>query len=138
MKFDSNYEKMSGMTLSAIKALGTVWHVELFEEVKDEAALQADCESWLKLFESRYSRFLSDSWISTLNQRGYFTDPDPQFIELLSLSLNYYEETRGVFNIAIGEKMSQTGYDSTYSFTPLILKRWYLRSLIFFRWVRKK
>lgn len=105
------------MILSPIKALGTVWHIELFEACDDQTVLRNGIVDWLEEFESRYSRFRADSWLSRLNQDGVFHNPNQQFVDLLQLSLQYYEKTNGVFNVAIGEKLVHAGYDSTYSFT---------------------
>ena len=105
------------MNLKPIEALGTVWHLEIFEMVPDTKSLHVDIVAWLEEFESKYSRFRSDSWLSILNQTEVFHNPDPQFVDLLQLSLQFYEKTNGVFNVAIGEKLVHAGYDATYSFT---------------------
>ena len=105
------------MLLPKIEALGTHWHIELFEDCTDETALRNAIIDWLEEYESRYSRFRSDSWLSVLNRDGEFLNPDPQFVDLLNLSLDYYQKTDGVFNIAVGEKLLQAGYDDAYSFS---------------------
>mgnify|MGYP001341093962 CR=1 FL=1 len=105
------------MTLPPIKALGTVWHIELFETCRDHSALRNSIVDWLEVFESRYSRFRSDSWLSTLNQNGVFINPNHQFVDLLTQAREYYSATEGVFNIAVGEQLTQSGYDADYSFT---------------------
>ncbi len=105
------------MLLQKIEALGTYWHIELFEECGDKTILHDSIVDWLEKYESRYSRFRPDSWLSKLNQDRVFDDPEQQFIDLLQLSLQYYKKTNGVFNVAIGEKLINAGYDLTYSFT---------------------
>lgn len=105
------------MLLPKIEALGTYWHIELFEECGDKMLLHNSIVDWLEKYESRYSRFRTDSWLSKLNRDSEFENPDPQFVDILKLSFSYYEKTRGVFNIAIGEKLSNAGYDADYSFT---------------------
>ncbi len=104
------------MLLPKIEALGTYWHIELFEDCADTTMLRDSITDWLEEYESRYSRFRPDSWLSKLNQDGEFVNPDPQFVELLKLSLDYYQKTNGVFNIAVGEKLVHAGYDAAYSF----------------------
>tara|TARA_B100000745_G_scaffold199280_1_gene131434 strand:- start:1856 stop:2734 length:879 start_codon:yes stop_codon:yes gene_type:complete len=105
------------MTLSPIKALGTVWHIELFEACDDQAALRKGIVEWLEEFESRYSRFRPDSWLSRLNQDGVFHNPNQQFVDLLNQALDYYYATGGVFNVAVGERLTKSGYDADYTFT---------------------
>lgn len=105
------------MNLQPIEALGTVWHIELFEEVDDLTTLRSFIADWLEEFESRYSRFRSDSWLSVLNSAGEFNNPDPQFVDLLRQALDYYDRTDGVFNIAVGEQLTKSGYDADYTFT---------------------
>ena len=105
------------MLLPKIEALGTYWHIELFEDCADATVLRDSIVDWLEEYESRYSRFRTDSWLSKLNQNGEFLNPDPQFVELLNLSLDYYQKTTGVFNVAVGEKLINAGYDADYSFT---------------------
>ncbi len=105
------------MLLPKIEALGTHWHIELFEDCADATVLRDSVADWLEEYESRYSRFRPNSWLSKLNQNGEFRDPDLQFAKLLNLSLDYYQKTDGVFNIAVGEKLVHAGYDTNYSFT---------------------
>lgn len=105
------------MLLLKIEALGTYWHIELFEECGEKMLLHNSIVDWLEKYESRYSRFRLDSWLSRLNQDGVFHNPNQQFVDLLQQSLQYYEKTNGVFNVAIGEKLVNAGYDSIYSFT---------------------
>lgn len=105
------------MLLPKIEALGTYWHIELFEECSDEVALHSGIVDWLEEFESRYSRFRLDSWLSILNRTGEYQEPDSQFVDLLTQALNYYHATDGVFNIAVGERLTKSGYDADYTFT---------------------
>lgn len=104
------------MILSPIKALGTVWHIELLEKRDDILDIQVATEGFLEEFEIRYSRFKADSWLSQLNTNRVFKRPDSEFATLLKQAISFYEQTNGVFNIAIGEKMIASGYDSAYSF----------------------
>ena len=98
------------------QALGTIWYVECFSDI-DEDQLATFVTDYLETFESRYSRFRSDSWLSVLNQTGEFKSPDPEFVALLRQGQSSYEATNGIFNIAVGERMNASGYDSQYSFT---------------------
>ena len=102
--------------MEPITALGTVWHIELFETITDEHKLRDFTVNFLEDFEQTFSRFRSDSCLSILNTTGVVSDPDEEFVALLQLSLQMYQETSGVFNIAVGRKMDAGGYDAQYSF----------------------
>lgn len=104
------------MVLRPIKALGTVWRIELFENRNDILAIQVAIEGFLEEFEIRYSRFKADSWLSQLNTNRVFKSPDSEFVMLLNQAISFYRKTNGVFNIAIGDKLIASGYDSAYSF----------------------
>lgn len=103
------------MNLNTIEALGTKWCIELFETDVDVSDIQAATETFLGEFEARYSRFRADSWLSQLNVKRVFKNPDPEFLILLTQAVAFYKQTEGIFNIAIGEKMVDSGYDSSYS-----------------------
>lgn len=108
------------MQLISLQALGTSWHIELLDTSIDVNLLQKETQDFLECFESRYSRFRTDSWVSILNREKVFNNPDSEFVRLLNESLRYYHMTKRVFNIAIGERMEQSGYDSEYSFIEKI------------------
>jgi len=104
------------MTIS-LEALGTKWQIEILQTGLNSQAIENATTDFLQEFENRYSRFKADSWLSQLNRERVFHDPQPEFIELLNESLRFYAETNSTFNIAIGKKMNESGYDATYSFT---------------------
>ena len=103
--------------LVPLQALGTCWNIEFLEDDVDVSNIQKETQIFLECFESRYSRFRNESWLSILNQEKVFHNPDPEFVTLLNESLHYFKTTNGVFNIAVGEKMEKSGYDANYSFT---------------------
>lgn len=57
-------------TLPAISALGTQWLVEIFDEATEEKVDETTSlvDLFLTNFEDKYSRFLPDSIISTVNR----------------------------------------------------------------------
>jgi hypothetical protein len=61
--------------LPAIKALGTTWFVELFDEVPAKTADETYglIGRFLSEFEATYSRFKPDSIISTVNRTKQLT-----------------------------------------------------------------
>lgn len=98
-------------------ALGTSWFIECFEPT-DEQAIATLVQSELEEFEAIFSRFRSDSLLSQLNTIGHLSNPPPLVLSVLNDALRYYTETNGVFNIAVGERLSSLGYDASYSFSP--------------------
>lgn len=104
------------MTIS-LEALGTKWQIEILQTGLGSQVIENATTDFLQEFENRYSRFKTGSWLTQLNRDRVFHDPHPEFVELLNESLRFYAETKNIFNIAIGEKMNESGYDATYSFT---------------------
>jgi len=105
------------MNLHPITALGTEWYIEVLDKVSDAEGLQIFTEEFIETFEQKYSRFRSDSDLSKLNTDGVFSNPSEEFLDILKKSESAYKSTKGIFNIAVGEKMETSGYDSGYSFT---------------------
>jgi thiamine biosynthesis lipoprotein len=107
-------------TLPTIKALGTVWWIEIFTEL-DQNQTQTVHDNlclFIADFENKYSRFRNDSLITKLNTTGKLDKPDPMTIDLLKQGQDLYRKTDGLFNILIGEILENTGYDANYSFKP--------------------
>ncbi len=107
-------------TLSTIQGLGTTWWIEIFDEISKESeqVVYDDLFAFITHFDSKYSRFQSESDISILNDTRHLLKPSRETLDLLHYGLTLYHETNGVFNFLVGEKMVQTGYDALYSFTP--------------------
>lgn len=106
-------------TLPTIDALGTRWWIEIFDAIDEtkRAAIYDGCALLLSEFEARYSRFRSDSLVSTLNRVGVINKPDAALGDILSYGITLYARSRGAFNVLIGEKLIARGYDASYSFT---------------------
>lgn len=106
--------------LPAINALGTVWFVEIFDEMTTEKTDETHhlVRLFLSQFEAKYSRFKIDSAIGTLNRIKKLESPDQTTIDLLSLGQKFFTDTAHVFNILVGEHLQARGYDSNYSFVP--------------------
>lgn len=105
--------------LPEIKALGTVWWIEIFTEIsatKKQAAYD-DLLLFISNFENKYSRFKPDSLITKLNTTGSLENPDQMTINLLHKGQELFTKTDGLFNFLIGEILENRGYDANYSFT---------------------
>ena len=105
-------------------ALGTRFYVELYDEVASphREKITTDIVLFLTQFEKRYSRFLFDSVVSTLNRERTIFHPDQEFMSLLEYGRSLSRRTQGLFNMLLGETLEGRGYDNTYSFIPTLTK----------------
>lgn len=100
-------------------ALGTTWWIEIFDELstKELANVEADCTSFIDVYEAKYSRFRSNSLITKLNTERSFESPEQELIDLLQYGKAAYLKTNTIFNILTGHIQEAHGYDAAYSFT---------------------
>ena len=105
-----------------LNALGTRFYVEIHDVLTHSTAekISASIYQLLNQFEKRYSRFLFDSIVSTLNRERTFLHPDQEFITLLEYGRSLTARTQGLFNILLEGTLSGRGYDTMYSFIPNI------------------
>ncbi len=105
-------------------ALGTRFYIEICDEVTPIKLAEIINETGLILnqFEARYSRFLPNSLVSTLNRERFLSHAASEFISLLEYGQDLTKRTDGLFNMLLGKTLSARGYDSNYSFVPSIPK----------------
>ncbi len=103
----------------SLTALGTKWWIEIFDEIDVEMSAIAfgNCAHFITDFENNYSRFKSDSLISTLNREGVLQNPSEECRALLTYGKNLYLRTNTHFNLLTGHIQEARGYDADYSFT---------------------
>ncbi len=71
-----------------------------------------DTRAFIQDCERRFSRFLPDSELSRLNAAaGGWVYVSEQMLELLTLSMAYYEETGGLFDPSVLPDLKRAGYD---------------------------
>ena len=104
--------------LPTIESLGTIWHIEIFEDISslEKKDLHLEISAELQRFNDTYSRFLPTSLVSTLNNERKITNPSKEFKELLQIAKEWYTRTEGAFNILVEDELVRRGYDATYSF----------------------
>ncbi len=107
---------MEPITLSA---LGTGWWIELFDagSPKRRDFLEEEITTLLRSVETRFSRFRDDSLVGILNRERSVKTNDEDLMTLIGLGRDMYRQTKGVFNILIGDELIARGYDSNYSLT---------------------
>jgi len=89
--------------------------VELFDCGPNPGARLARCGRWLHAFEARFSRFLSTSEVTRLNQRaGESTRISPLLLRLLCLSLELAHRSDGLFDPTILNSLEEVGYDRSF------------------------
>jgi len=106
------------MYTHTFQALGTQWWVEIFDE-KEVKTLEGACgalEGFAAEFETQYSRFKTDSLISTLNRERKLDQPNEECRALLNYGKTLYLRSNTHFNLLTGHILEARGYDATYSF----------------------
>jgi FAD:protein FMN transferase len=101
------------MQMLEFRAMNT--SVILAAEGDDQAiaGLQA-ARALIEVSEMRFSRFLQDSELTELNRSaGNWHKVSEDLMELLTLSLGYFDETGGLFNPSILPDLKRAGYDKS-------------------------
>lgn len=101
------------------EAIGTHWTIDLPSlEVSNYNEIRRDIAERIELFDKTYSRFRSDSLISTMAiHPGVYPMPDDG-LSLFSLYEKLYNVSDGKFTPLIGSLLTQAGYDKDYSLVP--------------------
>ena len=96
------------------EVLGSIFEIEVPEEAADRLEL---CFSECKRIEEKFSRFLSSSELSRLNEQcGKRVSVSDEMFELLLFSQEMKTLTEGVFDVCVHDLLVQLGYDAEYSF----------------------
>lgn len=90
------------------EALGTHWWITFFGVI--ELGLQDDILQIVDKFEMDYSRFKETSYVSILNKKKKLENASDELLDLIKLSLEYYDKTNGIFNISVGSQLEKLGY----------------------------
>lgn len=101
-------------------ALGTAWWIEISSILTptEAAELQSILLTAISEFETRYSRFKTDSLISEINTKRELHSPDLQLQTILQYGADLYNRTNTYFNFLIGDILNARGYTADYRFTP--------------------
>ncbi len=104
----------------SFEAIGTHWTIDLYQEVSPEAetSLLKLIRQRIELFESTYSRFRKDSWLSKISSTPGTYDLPGDAKPMLHAYERLYLLTDGLMTPLIGQVLSDAGYDSSYSLEP--------------------
>lgn len=82
--------------------LGSEASIQLFHRDPHWARDQLQrCQKEIYRLEELFSLYRPDSTICQLNADGYLDNPDIEFLNLLSLSKSFFEQTKGLFDVTI-------------------------------------
>lgn len=99
------------------QAMGTSIRVLLRTHHRDRGEVEARLERVERLFireHERFSRFLTTSELSQLNETRRCSPASPEMLDVLNRSLRWFRETNGLFNPAIGSALEGAGYDRPF------------------------
>ncbi len=101
-------------------AIGTKWNIELFSATSPEhrKRLQKRILQRIDQFDMYYSRFRSDSLITTMANRAGDYELPQDAKPMFDLYQNLYDLTDGAVTPLIGDVLSAAGYDAGYSLKP--------------------
>jgi thiamine biosynthesis lipoprotein len=104
--------------LNNYPALGTYFWIEVFESIDDKKIL--DIKDYLEkeifIFENLYSRFKKDSLITKINEQRFLDNPPEELVEMINFSFQIAELTNNTFNLCVGDKLENLGYNSSLTF----------------------
>lgn len=102
------------------EAIGTVWCITIERPISKtkSAGMLKDIKSRIDKFDLDYSRFRSDSLISSMaKEAGKYKLPGDAEV-LFDLYEKLYKLSNGLMTPLIGQLLSDAGYDSDYSLKP--------------------
>jgi thiamine biosynthesis lipoprotein len=118
----SNKPKPKALTLAGntiqFEAIGTIWLITIDQTISKTrlTGLSDIIKKRIDQFDRDYSRFRSDSLVTSISKReGNYRLPEDAE-PLLDLYEQLYDISDGLVNPLIGKLISEAGYDSNYSF----------------------
>ena len=98
--------------IDGLEALGTKWWVRLTnpEFIPIDSSISQRVTGLILDFQLAYSRFDPASLVSQLNQNRKLKNPPAELIEMLTIGINFYNQTGGLFNIGLENQLRTIGY----------------------------
>lgn len=109
----------------AFEAIGTHWQIDCQAQLGDDEWQQliSSVKSRIELFDRTYSRFRDDSLVTTMARLGGTFELPSDAKKLMDQYRSLYELTNGAFTPLIGNILSDSGYDASYSFVEKPLRK---------------
>ena len=104
----------------SFEGIGTQWWIGLYQSVGPGTlkSLQTEIAALVETFDATYSRFRSDSLVTTWSQAAGKYELPADMLPLLDMYKRLYDATDGAVTPLIGQVMSDAGYDANYSLQP--------------------
>jgi len=99
------------------ESMGTSWTISIWDSVAESQLVELQKEILEKSenFNQKYSRFISDSFVTEISTKTGVIECPPDFVPMLRLYKKFYEASNGKLNPLIGFSISDLGYDANYS-----------------------
>jgi thiamine biosynthesis lipoprotein len=103
--------------LHEFEGLGTKWKILVADKLSSgtKQDIYAYTTKTVLEFEDTYSRFRGSSLIGKLNKHGRIDNPPNELTDMLKFALESAKQTDNYFNIAVGARLEDIGYDKDYS-----------------------
>ena len=110
-------------TLWSGEGIGTHWWITTDQYIAPEIVIEIErtVHAVIQEFEHRYSRFLPESFIGTLNRGEKLSTFPSELYEMALWGETLRVLSKGYFTLAAGSLLTKLGYDSGYSFTASTL-----------------
>lgn len=108
-------------TIFSFSSMGTEWKITIWDEMNEifYREFQDLVISEANEFDGTYSRFIEDSLVSEISHTTGIIEVPSDFTKMLKIYFDLYELTDKKLNPLIGNTISDLGYDTNYSLTPL-------------------
>ena len=114
-QFDKRLHQLRKLSFEAI---GTFWQIETPEELPAKTLLELF--SMIQAFDSKWSRFRSDSLVSECSRRVGNIPLDRDEYDMFQLYKQLYDASQGAITPLIGQTLEDMGYDARYSLQPKV------------------
>lgn len=97
--------------------IGTGWFVDIdVSSIPLQNSISNNVIKIVKVFEDNYSRFKDSSLIGKLNKEKSLKNPPLELIQMIKMAQGLKDLTQGSFDVMVGKRLSDSGYDKDLSF----------------------
>lgn len=100
--------------------MGTTWQITIWDSMSQSFfnELEKEVINLSESFDQTYSRFLDNSLVSDLANKTGKLKVTEDFVKMLEMCFELNEISQGKFNPAVGNTLSDLGYDKDYTLVP--------------------